>query len=396
MKTRLLRKINLLDSYFWIILIIIFFSSVGLSIIIPLFPIYVENLGFSGLQMSFLFSLFYVGRVTGGLIAGSFYNNIGPKKLAIVLLIFLSLAMIGYAITENLYSMYIFRFIQGLCNMGLIVFARTAINQLVTKENRGLANGFLGSADNAGMILGPVIGGILSTAFSIKTPFYFVGILMLLSILPTLILKINGVSDKRKLVRKSKLYIDKRVIILSTVHFLEMSSLAIFISYFSIYAINALDWGTWQVSVSFAIIGIAGVISAPLLGILSDLMRDRIILIIIGLVLIIAQILSFLLFSEIIIIFIGIFLGGLGGAAYFGSFFAHIGDITTPEERSLFTGKVLSFSDIGSITSPIIAGVLIDFYNLKIAFYYSILLLVLAIIILFAIRHINLLQVHKH
>nr|WP_245850658.1 hypothetical protein [Paenibacillus herberti] len=63
------------------------------------------------------------------------------------------------------------------------------------------------------------------------------------------------------------------------------------------------------------------------------------------------------------------------------SFFAHIGDTVESEQRSSFMGKVVSFSEIGSITSPIIAGVFVNYISLTAAFHFNLALVSLAILI---------------
>jgi DHA1 family quinolone resistance protein-like MFS transporter len=388
MTFKILKNLKKIDRFLMTILIIVFISSVGGSMIIPLFPIYVERLNFSGLEMSVLFSLFYVGRVAGGIISGKLYNYIGPKKLIIILLVLFFVSMIGYVTVKNMYAMFFLRFLQGIFSIGLIVFARTAFNQLTSVENRGLANGFLNSSSHAGMILGPVFGGTLSTLFSIEAPFYFVGLLALLAIIPSLTLKLQEDSshDKEKVDSIPVKRIDQRLVIFSTIHLLKLSFLAIFINFFSIYANEYLGWTILETSIVFTIFGVSGIIASPVLGYVSDKLKDRVLMIIIGLSLIILEVLSFLLFSNNLIIYLGFFIGGIGGAAYFGSFFAQIGDITTPNERGPFTGKVLSLADIGSILAPIVAGYLMEVFNLQASFYFIIVLMLLAIGLLFYFR----------
>ena len=135
-----------------------FLGYVGGSMILPLFPLYIQQMGLSALSMSVLFSLYYVGRVSGGTLAGWLHRRIGGRKVAVLLFSVQALCMVGYALLTAWPLIFLCRFLQGLSAVGITVFVRTTVNQLTTNDDRGMANGFISSAEGAGMILGPVVG----------------------------------------------------------------------------------------------------------------------------------------------------------------------------------------------------------------------------------------------
>jgi len=129
--------------------------------ILPLFAIYVEQYGITAFSMSLLFSLFYVGRFLGGGITGKLYNKIGAKRIGIGLLSAEFLCIIMFPLATSFWMLAILRLIQGLVAIGLSVFVRITINHLSTSENRGILNGYMSSSEGTGMILGPVMSGII-------------------------------------------------------------------------------------------------------------------------------------------------------------------------------------------------------------------------------------------
>ena len=107
---------------------------------------------------------------------------------------------------------------------------------------------------------------------------------------------------------------------------------------------------------------------------------------VVGLALVIVEVLAFLGSNSYWVVYVGMVFGGMGGAAYFDALFAQIGDVTRPEERSLFIGTVLSVSEIGSIATPLAAGYLMSHYSIHFAFYLDVFLVVIAIIVFLLYR----------
>ncbi|KYG92780.1 MFS transporter [Paenibacillus jamilae] len=373
-------------------IVISLIANMSGSMILPLFAIYVEQFGISVLGMSILFSLFYVGRFLGGGLAGQIYEKIGAKRLGLSLLIAEIACMLLFPIATSFIILSLLRLLQGLVAIGLTVFVRVTINHMSTAENRGMLNGYISSSEGAGMILGPLMSGGIVSYFSLSIPFYFVAIFSCISFVAVSRMTFPNLSSKPQQQHaplhesKRKTMLTKQLLLYSTVHFLEMSAFAIFLTYFSIYATYKLHWSPAEISLAFTIIGISTFISAPFIGKLSDLLKDRLMLCIIGLLLIMVEIILFLWFTEPWIVYLGMFIGGIGGASYLDSFYSQLGDVIPEENRSLFIGNVVSLSELGAIVSPIIAGALMERFSINTPFYYNLILVLIAIVIQYVIR----------
>ena len=366
-----------------------FLGYVGGSMILPLFPLYIQQMGLSALSMSVLFSLYYVGRVSGGTLAGWLHRRIGGRKVAVLLFSVQALCMVGYALLTAWPLIFLCRFLQGLSAVGITVFVRTTVNQLTTNDDRGMANGFISSAEGAGMILGPVVGGALSGMLTVQTPFLFVAVFLVLALALLLTMHLparESAGAQQYQPQPTRPRLDDRLVAFGTVHFLEMSSLAIFVLYFPLYASGVMHWSAWGIGLAFTIIGVASMISGPLIGKVSDILKDRVLVAVVGLALVIVEVLAFLGSNSYWVVYVGMVFGGLGGAADFDALFAQIGDVTRPEERSLFIGTVLSVSEIGSIATPLAAGYLMSHYSIHFAFYLDVFLVVIAIIVFLLYR----------
>lgn len=373
-------------------IVISLIANMSGSMILPLFAIYVEQFGISVLGMSILFSLFYVGRFLGGGLAGRIYEKIGAKCLGLSLLIAEIACMLLFPIATSFIILSILRLLQGLVAIGLTVFVRVTINHMSTLENRGTLNGYISSSEGAGMILGPLMSGAIVSYFSLSIPFYFVAIFSCISFVA--VSRMTFLRSPLKpqeqhsphLEPKGKTMLTKQLLVYSTVHFLEMSAFAIFLTYFSIYATYKLHWSPAEISLAFTIIGISTFISAPFIGKISDLLKDRLMLCILGLLLIMVEIILFLRFTEPWIVYLGMFIGGVGGASYLNSFYSQLGDVIPEENRSSFIGNVVSLSELGAIVSPIIAGALMERFSINTPFYYNLILVLIAMVIQYVIR----------
>ncbi|MGG4219372.1 MFS transporter [Paenibacillus jamilae] len=371
-------------------IVISLIANMSGSMILPLFAIYVEQFGISTLGMSILFSLFYVGRFLGGGMTGRIYERIGAKRLGLGLLIAEVVCMLLFPVARGFIVLSILRFLQGLVAIGLTVFVRVTVNHMSSPENRGTLNGYISSSEGAGMILGPLISGVIVSYFSLSVPFYFVAIFACISFIAVSRMTFTNPPSKPQqhpLQKTQKtIRLTKQLLLYSTVHFLEMSAFAIFLTYFSIYATYKLHWRPAEISLAFTIIGISTFVSAPFIGKISDILKDRLLLCIIGLLLIMMEIILFLWFTEPWIVYLGMFIGGIGGASYLDSFYSQLGDVIPEDNRSSFIGNVVSLSELGAIVSPIIAGVLMDRFSINTPFYYNMMLVLIAVVIQYVIR----------
>lgn len=393
---------------------ICFLSQMGGFMILPLFPLFMEEFGLSGWMLGMIFALFYVGKVIGGVPAAALYRKLGGKRALIFMLAALALCMGGFAVSKSAIFFGLLRLLQGLASSGLTVVVRSIIGDGGSVENRGLYNGYISSSEGGGMVLGPVISGWLAIHWPLSVPFLLVALCCLIAVVTAMGIKdstrkqsvsleashsvnnhhYNRNQNNRKNVPppaapttesiqaiSHPVTMTKRPLLIGyiTVHALEMSAYAVFLTYFALYASQVMQWSTLAVSLAFTIAGVSTLASAPLVGFLSDRLGDRLLLCMLGMSLIGVEVMVFLSTSAHLWVYIGMFIGGIGGACYMDSFFAHIGDHVPEANRSSAIGKIVSSAEIGSIVSPLIAALLMETSSLYAVFVFNLLLIVAAI-----------------
>ncbi len=393
-----------------------FLSQMGGFMILPLFPIYIDQLGLSGWEMGFIFGLFYLGKVAGGLPAAALYRHVGTKISLVLMLLMLAICTAGFAIASTPLFLGVLRLLQGMASTGLTVIVRSIISDGGNSDNRGLYNGYISSSEGGGMILGPVISGWLTLHVPLSVPFWLVACCCLIAMvvvigmqnkstygsfgsIPTLETKDSEVlssppaaytSRQEKIAQEYASNNQSRpssgtgpisvpLTGYITVHVLEMSAYAVFLTYFALYATQIMQWDTFSASLAFTIAGISTLAAAPFVGFLSDRLGDRLLLCMLGMFLIGVEVVVFLSTSVHLWVYLGMFVGGIGGACYMDSFFAHIGDHTPEANRSAVIGKIVSSAEIGSMVSPLLAALLMETLSLYAVFVLNLILIAAAI-----------------
>ncbi|OMF66437.1 MFS transporter [Paenibacillus sp. FSL R5-0766] len=431
-----------------LLMTICFLSQMGGFMILPLFPLFIEEFGLSGWMMGVIFALFYVGKVIGGVPAAAIYKKLGGKKALILMLILLAVCMGGFALSTAAVLFGLLRLLQGLASTGLTVVVRSIIGDGGNVDNRGLYNGYISSSEGGGMVLGPVISGWLALHWPLSVPFLLVTVCCLMAVVAAMGMKTTAqaranhgsgdtlsdplIEEPSAVVKQkpldnsgySVLSTDEVVVEPSTinshphttvstapplssspsdakytqevhtrltrrqqligygsVHFLEMSAYAVFLTYFALYAAHIMHWDPFTTSLAFTVSGISTLAAAPFVGHLSDRLGDRLLLCMLGMFLIGIEVVVFLSTSSHLWVYVGMFIGGVGGACYMDSFFAHIGDHIPDESRSSVIGKIVSAAEIGSIVSPLVAALLTEVGSLYAVFVFNLVLIAAAIVV---------------
>jgi len=392
-----------------LLMTICFLSQMGGFMILPLFPLFIEEFGLSGWMMGVIFALFYVGKVIGGVPAAAIYKKLGGKRALILMLLLLAVCMGGFALSSAAVLFGLLRLLQGLASTGLTVVVRSIIGDGGNVDNRGLYNGYISSSEGGGMVLGPVISGWLALHWPLSVPFLLVTLCCLMAVIAAMGMKTttqagasqgsgDTLSDshphtitiapplssspsdaKHTQDLSTKLTQRQQLLGYGTVHFLEMSAYAVFLTYFALYAAHIMHWDPFATSLAFTVSGISTLAAAPFVGYLSDRMGDRLLLCMLGMFLIGIEVAVFLSTSSHLWVYIGMLIGGVGGACYMDSFFAHIGDHIPDERRSSVIGKIVSAAEIGSIVSPLVAALLMEVGSLYSVFVFNLLLIAAAI-----------------
>lgn len=139
--------------------VIVFVDMMGLTIIIPILPLYATALGATALMIGLIGATYPIAQLIGGPWLGSLSDRYGRRPILMISQIgtFIGFILLGFA--NSLPLFFLARLIDGLTG-GNIVVAQAAITDSTTEKTRTQGLGLIGAAFGLGFILGPAIAGI--------------------------------------------------------------------------------------------------------------------------------------------------------------------------------------------------------------------------------------------
>jgi MFS family permease len=172
------------------IFLVVLTDVFGLTLVIPLMPIYAERLGATPLQATLLVSTFAACQLFAGPVLGTLSDRFGRKP---VLLVSQAGTMLGFLLmarAEVLWLVYVARALDGATAANLST-AQALIADHTPPERRSTAFAIIGIAFGLGFFIGPFGAGYLSQ-WGLTTPIYAAAGLSALGIVLTAALLPGG------------------------------------------------------------------------------------------------------------------------------------------------------------------------------------------------------------
>lgn len=145
------------------IIVIVFVDLLGLSIIIPLLPLYAARFSATPLVIGILQATYPLMQFLGAPLLGRLSDRFGRKPVLIVSQIgtFAGFILLGFA--DTLWLLFLSRIIDGLSGANIST-AQAAIADSTNERTRTQGLGLVGAAFGLGFVLGPVIAFIVLAA----------------------------------------------------------------------------------------------------------------------------------------------------------------------------------------------------------------------------------------
>lgn len=165
-----------------------FVSQVGVSVMLPLLPLYATLLGASPLVLGLLTSGFALLNTVGQLGVGFISDRFGARRMVPAGLGIYAAANALIATATASLPLVAFRSIAGFGGGMAIVAERVYLARVTPAERLAWTNGILSAAQSAGTVTGPAVAGFLAAASDLRVPFILVAITSLVAFGGTLFL----------------------------------------------------------------------------------------------------------------------------------------------------------------------------------------------------------------
>jgi MFS family permease len=157
-----------------IILLTVLIDVLGIGIIIPVLPFYVESFGASAFVVTLLFAVFSFFSFFSAPLLGALSDKVGRRPVLIVSIASTAIGWLVFAASTNIYWLFIGRIIDGLAAGNFPIAQSYLVDIAKTDKERATNLGLIGAIFGIGLIIGPLLGGALSQ-ISLSLPFWFVG-----------------------------------------------------------------------------------------------------------------------------------------------------------------------------------------------------------------------------
>lgn len=168
----------------FVLSIAVFIAGIAFSEIMPFLSLYINTLGnFSHQQLNFWSGIVYSGTFIVSAVVSPWWGKLADKKgrkpMILRAGIGMSAVIACMGLVQNVWQLLLLRMLQGVF-AGFISNSNALVATETPKTNSGQALGTIASATTAGTLLGPLVGGALTSIFSYRITFMITGGLLLL------------------------------------------------------------------------------------------------------------------------------------------------------------------------------------------------------------------------
>jgi len=353
-----------------IVFMIQFTEVLGFSSVMPILPFLGLSLGLSALQVGLILSIFSFCQLFASPITGKLSDRYGRKPL---LLFSQTSTLIGFILlgmATNVWILVAARFVDGLLGSNMTV-SQAYISDVTDHKQRTKIYGYSSAIFGAGLIFGPVIGGVLST-INFSVPMFFAAGVSLLSIVLVILFlpesldikgdKINfSFGDIFPIKETKRFFKSPKIRGTLIIFFIYNIGFFLFITTFGLFAERQIHATVQQVSFYIAWIGVLRVIfqSALINPLLKKISENKTIGI--GVVSMIFAMAILIFSTSYWIVYLPFFFLSFGTGVVRPILTSKLTKSVRREETGSVLGVNNALTSIGQILAPIFGGLLLEF-----------------------------------
>ncbi|OAB41150.1 MFS transporter [Paenibacillus antarcticus] len=152
----------------------IFIVFLGVGLIIPVMPSFMNMMHLSGQSIGYLMAAFAFAQLLMSPLAGRWIDTYGRKKMIIIGLFIFSLSEVIFGLSTQVSVLYFSRILGGISGAFIMPAVTAYVADITSIEERPKAMGYISAAISFGFIIGPGIGGFIAE-LGVRAPFYFAG-----------------------------------------------------------------------------------------------------------------------------------------------------------------------------------------------------------------------------
>ena len=253
---------------------VVLLDLIGFGIVIPILPFLSPQLGADKMDVAYIIVIYAVG---AGLFApywGRLSDRIGRKPVIMICLAGAALSYVMLGLASELWMIFAARGFAGIMagNFGV---ASAMMADITKPENRAKGMGMIGAAFGMGLVLGPLLGGVLSGGgSSFVLPCIVAGVMSVLAIIAAALFLPESLSEEKRAANRAHQKSGKHESTLAMLrstgnrllvfqYVLHNATVSSTTYLFPLWVGDLLDWNAREVGIIF---GIQGALIAILQG----------------------------------------------------------------------------------------------------------------------------------
>lgn len=340
-------------------------NALSYGTIIPLLYPYASRFGLSPFGLSVLFTSYSLFQFLATPVIGRLSDRYGRRPLLLISIFGTAVSLALFAAANSLWLLFVARILDGITG-GNMAVAQAVIADTTSGKERAKSFGMLGASFGFGFLIGPALGGFLST-ITLATPFWFAAGIALLATLMTAFLLPETLQPSAQKVQKSEPLFDFKHLftalftpvlgVLFVYTLLTTLGLNMFFIGFQTFTVDVLALSANHIGGLFALAGLVSIImQAGGIGYLLKLLpsKRKLLMVMTPLAAVAVSALAFidqyLLFSVTMLLF-------MAAQSPFSPLTSGvISERTAAEDQGAILGINQSYMSIGQIIGPLVAG----------------------------------------
>jgi MFS family permease len=345
-----------------------FVSSLGISMMLPLLPLYGLALGATPLQLGFMTSGFATANAISQFATGFLNDRFGARRFIASGIATYSVANALIAVAPNAVALIGLRTLAGLGAGANLVSSRIYVSHIAPRDRLSFSNSVLSAAGSAGNVAGPAIGGLLAAAFTLAAPFAAVAATSAIAFVGSLFLPRERAADAHAQAAAGvgPPLVDRPLLVLFVSNLLLSTSFGAWITSYAPFATERLGWTTMEVGLLFTVFAIGDITLGPWLGRLADRTGRKRIAILAGIPVAFFGIALVAAFPRPLL-YATAYLAGAGLTAFFSSWFALMTVAVPASRRGRVFGIVSAIGSIGTVAGSLGAAAIWETTDLGLA-----------------------------
>ncbi|MBF0202003.1 MAG: MFS transporter, partial [Desulfamplus sp.] len=156
---------------------IIFSTVTGVGIVVPLLPVYANDLGASGLYVGLIFGSFSLSRTLTLPYFGQLSDSRGRRPFILAGLTGYMIVSIAFIITSSVSSLIVIRFAQGIASSMIMPVVQAYVGEITPQGRESYSMSLFNLSMFSSLSLGPIMGGVIYDIWSLEAAFGCMGIL---------------------------------------------------------------------------------------------------------------------------------------------------------------------------------------------------------------------------